>query len=146
MNCTLQHNNSEPNKAKKKLDILSDVEITLKDPTEIVNPVLVLSDISVSNFNNCNYITIDDLKRSYFVTNKKRISRHIIEISCHCDVLSSFIDSIKDCYGIVERNERKYNLYLDDGQFKTYSNPTITTHLFPHGFSEHEFVLAVAGG
>lgn len=61
-------------------------------------------------------------------------------------MLDSFKTEIKANTGIIERQQNKWNLYLDDGTFKLYQNPLVLTRLFPSGFSAEEWILAVAGG
>ena len=65
----------------------------------------------------------------------------------HVDVLKSFADQIRNQTAVVARQEKKYNLMLDDGFFMTYQNPKIQTKLFSVAdpFETQEFVLVVAG-
>ena len=47
---------------------------------------------------------------------------------------------------IIKRNANSWNLYIEDGLFKTYANPHIFTKEFPSGFKDPSYVLFVAGG
>ena len=143
-NVTFQTNSSEDNRVDKTLTNIFNKVCVLKNDTEIINPTLVIN-ANISAMKNVNYFTINELGRSYFVKSIKSIRNGVVEVVGHCDVLSSNKTALRSNTAIISRNESKYNLYLDDGTFRTYSNPHILTRKFPAGFSDCEFVLAVAG-
>ncbi len=143
-NIILQRNNSEKNRVDKNVTNLVTMSGTLKDETSIINPVIIFAG-NLSDYTECNYLTISAFGRSYFVTNIRSIRTGLFEITAHCDVLTSFKTQIRSNSAIVKRQEKKWNLYLNDGSFKVYQNPNVLTKEFPSGFSRYEFVLAVAG-
>lgn len=143
-NVTLQTNSSEDNRVDKVLTNISTRPCVFKNDAELINPTLVIN-ANISSMKNVNYFTINELGRSYFVKSIKSIRNGVVEVVGHCDVLSSNKTALRGNTAIISRNESKYNLYLDDGTFRTYSNPIILTRKFPQGFSDCEFVLAVAG-
>lgn len=141
---SLQVNQSEKERLEKKVDTITTVSGVLKSETSIIDPVIMI-ECNLNDVVNCNYMTIPAFKRSYFVNNIRSIRSGLVEFSCHCDVLSSFASQIKENTAIIKRQEKKWNLYLNDGSFKVYQNPTVLTKAFPSGFTGREFVLAVAG-
>ena len=143
-NITLQINSSEKNKLDKEITDIATVSGVLKEDTSIIDPVVKI-ECDLSNYVNCNYITIPEFGRKYFVNNIRSVRNGLVEFSCHVDVLSSFADSIRSNRAIIKRQENKWNLYLNDGTFKVYQNPMVLTKAFPSGFTTQEFVLAVAG-
>lgn len=140
----LQKNLSEKNRLNKDIDTISSVSGVLRDSTSIINPVIMVEG-NPDDFSTCNYMTISDFNRSYFITDIRSVRNNLVEISGHVDVLSSYASYIKRNYAIIYRQENKWNLYLDDGSFKIYQNPNIVAKEFPSGFSTQEYVLAVAG-
>ena len=71
----------------------------------------------------------------------------VVEISGHVDVLSTYATEIRANRGITSRQERNWNLFLNDGSLRAYQDPYVTPYPFPAGFtSARSFVLAVAGG
>ena len=144
LKCKLQYNKSENNKAVKDIEDLREFTFKLKDPTSIIDPVLLITG-EITDMLQANYMTIPVFGRSYFITNITSVRTGLVEISAHVDVLSSYIEYIRECTAIVHRQENKWNLYLDDGFFKTYQNPNIVVKKFPTGFTNQSFVLAVAG-
>lgn len=143
-NIVLQRNNSELNKVTKSVDNIMTVSGTLKEETSIIDPIIKI-ECNIADVKGCNYISVPEFGRSYFVNNIRSIRNGLVEFSCHVDVLSSFADGIRSNSAIVNRQEKSWNLYLNDGSFKVYQNPMVLTKAFPSGFTTQEFVLAVAG-
>ena len=143
-NLSLQRNNSERNRVTKDVENLMTVSGELKTETSIVDPVILI-ECDLSAVTGCNYVSIPTFGRSYFVNNIRSIRSGLVEFSCHVDVLSSFAAQIKQNTAIVRKQEKNWNLYLNDGSFKIYQNPNVLTKAFPSGFTTQEFVLAVAG-
>ena len=140
----LQKNNSERNRITKDISEILTVSGELKTETSIIDPVIMI-ECDLSAVVGCNYMSIPTFGRSYFVNNIRSIRYGLVEFSCHVDVLSSFASEIRGNIAIVRRQEKNWNLYLNDGSFKVYQNPNVLTKAFPSGFTTQEFVLAVAG-
>lgn len=143
-NIILQKNMSEKNCVTKELTNIATLSGVLKADTSIIDPVIIV-EVNLANYINCNYMTIPTFGRSYFVNNIKSIRNGLVELSAHVDVLSSFATALKTNNAIIHRQAIKWNLYLNDGSFRVYQNPNVLTREFPSGFSTQEFVLAVAG-
>ena len=143
-NIILQINNSERERLDKDVSTIMTVSGVLKEETSIIDPVIMI-ECDLSDVTNCNYMTIGAFGRSYFVNNIRSIRNGLVEFSCHVDVLSSFSGYIRSNSAIIKRQEKAWNLYLNDGSFKVYQNPNVLTKAFPSGFTTQEFVLAVAG-
>lgn len=145
MDITLQINNSEKNRLDKNVTDIVTLSGTLRESTSVVDPKIVIEG-DLSSFVNCNYMTIPVFNRSYFINNITSINNALFEISAHVDVLSTYKSQIRQNFAIIARQEKKWNLYLNDGVFKTYQNPHIVTKAFPSGFTEQHFIFSVAGG
>ena len=141
----LQTNSSEKNRLDKTLTDVLTLVGTLRNESSILNPTIRIEG-DVSQVINCNYMTIPTFGRSYFITDITSIRNNIFEVSGHVDVLTTYKEGIRTNVGIIHRQENVYNLYLDDGVLKVYNNPQIVTKEFPSGFSDYEYVLAIAGG
>lgn len=141
---TIQKNNSESINLTKDLTDILTTNVWLKEETSIIDPVFVL-EASLSALIEANYLTVPTFGRSYFITNIASIATNLVELSCHVDVLSSFADEIRANKGIIFRQEKEWNLYLNDGVIQAYQNPIINTQLFPKGFTQQNFVLVAAG-
>lgn len=138
----LMQNLSDTNVVDKTVSTISTITGVLKDATSIISPTIMIQGTLPPG---CNYMYISDFARYYYVTDVRSIHNDIFEISAHVDVLKTYASQLRNCTGIVARQENKYNLYLDDGSFKTYQNPRFKKLAFPSGFTTLEFVLAVAG-
>ena len=146
MNLKLYTNNSPKNAVTKELSAVTELlNVVLKNEASFIDPVFVVSGVTDSDLATANYIECAALSRFYFITDIKSIRNGVWEISAHVDVLSTYADEIRQQTAIIHRQENEWNLYLDDGIFKTYQNPHVVTKLFPNGFTTQSFVLAVAG-
>ena len=142
----IQQTTSEKNKIGKSISNLYTASGALREGTSIINPVIMISGANVPTLKNANYMHIPDFNRYYFITDIKSIRNGLIEISGHVDVLQTYSSQIRNNTAIIKRNANSWNLYIEDGLFKTYANPHIFTKEFPSGFSDPSFVLSVAGG
>ena len=91
-----------------------------------------------------NYAYISEFGRYYYITNVVCVG-DLFEVHMHVDVLMSFKSGIRSNNAVVSRQEKTYNLYLQDGVFKEQSNPHYEIKKFPSGFSSFNFILAIAG-
>lgn len=140
----LQINNSDKIVLDKDITGVATISGTLKNETSIIDPIILIEG-DISNYISCNYMTIPIFGRSYFIRDIKSIRSNLFEIHAHIDVLTTYAAAIRANTAIIHRQENLWNLYLDDGSFRTYQNPMVLTKEFPSGFTTQEFVLAVAG-
>lgn len=140
----IQRNDSEKNRVTKTITLISTIRGTLRQETSIIDPVFIVAG-DLNDYVDVNYCTVDSFGRSYFVSNIRSVRAGLVEMSCHVDVLSSFADQIRANTAIIHRQENLWNLYLNDGTFRVYQNPTVLTKAFPSGFTTQEYVFAVAG-
>lgn len=141
-NIKLQTNSSDVNVLSKTITDIMEVSGTLKSNTSILTPSIEFEGELTTN---CNYMTIPEFGRSYFVTDVISTGNNRFIVSGRVDVLTTYASQIRACTGIVARQRDQWNLYIDDGSFKVYQNPILTVKQFPNGFSTQKFVLAVAG-
>lgn len=139
-------NASEKNKLDKALTLALETTGTLKEDTSLIDPVIKLTGKTFSEMASINYMQIVELGRYYFINDVISINNDIVEVHAHVDVLTTYKDQIRAQNAIIARQEKKWNLYLNDGVFKTYQNPHIVTKAFPSGFTEQHFIFSVAGG
>lgn len=140
----LQKNNSPMNKISKSLETIETLSGTLRDSTEIVDPVITIQ--NNGNVKLCNYLTISEFGRSYFITSIKSVRNNVFEIQAHCDVLSSFSSEILSNNGIILRQENNFNLLLNDNVFKCKQNSRVQYKAFPSQLGNFNYILTVAGG
>ena len=138
-------NQSEKNRLDKTLVSAFNLNGELKEDCSIIDPVIKIA-ADVSTMASVNYLYIASFGRYYFINNVVSINNDICEVHAHVDVLSTYKDEIRAQRAVVSRQEKKWNLYLNDGVFKTYQNPYIITKAFPSGFTSQHFVLSIAGG
>ncbi len=144
MHITLYTNSSERINLTKDITQLAALEGTLREETSMLDPVLVLTGID-SYLSTMNYLYIQEFGRYYFINSIKSVRNGLWEISCHVDVLFTYKNSILEQSAIVARQENNFNLLLNDGMFRTTQKPRIATYNFPAGFTDFDYVIALAG-
>lgn len=138
----LYKNRSDKNVVNKTITQSgSDISGTLREDCSIINPVISiqgLSDLKV------NYAYIPEFGRYYYINNIVCKGK-LFELQMHVDVLMSFGTEILDNTAVISRQQSMYNLYLQDGVFKTYADNHYQIKQFPSGFNTQQFIFSVAG-
>lgn len=140
----IQRNESETIALDKNLVTIATLMGTLREESSIINPS-ILVEASLVDLNSANYLTVASFGRSYFINDMTSLRNNLVQLTCHVDVLSSFATAIRANRGIVFRQEKNWNLYLNDGVIEVYQNPIVTTKEFPNSFDGESYVLALAG-
>lgn len=145
--------NGRNNQINKASDwtLLDTVSGTFREACNLLNPVIDITPTTNLTqekiLKKGNYAYISDFGRYYFITDITAMSKDILRISMHVDVLMSWATEIRANTVIIERQEKDSasNTYLSDYELKLYNEPYIETYAFTNGFTSDNFVLAVAG-
>lgn len=132
--------NQKLNKTLTNVDV--NVTCVLKDDTEFIEPVLIMSNNCDQDFN---YVYISAFDRYYFVVSRT-YSQQKYYVKLQVDVLMSFNDAISDLTVVANRSYSHYNLYQVDGKIPRTADDIIKTQPFRFGFGNPSFILAVNGG
>lgn len=127
----------------------ADIEVSLKTPMDVMNPVMTVVGQHLEQFALINYMYIENLKRYYYVAPPKLLEGGIIELTCHVDVLKSFSDSIASITTVIERNEFEYNNYYVDSKLLTRCDRILETQTLgniPSGKGANVVLTVVNGG
>ena len=149
MEIKLYINKSDPNHLTKDKEEKGTIEAVMKDGCDLINPVIKIEALPAYSFN---YVYIAKFDRFYYVMGGVSFVNGIWEVPLHVDVLASNKVEILQQSGVVERQEFKYNLNLDDGTLKAYSNPQTVILKFPKsvndfaGTDNGSNILVMAGG
>ena len=139
----LMNNTEELNKITKSPTTVRTLHGVLKEETDIVSPeILIEFDGTLTD---CNYMYIPTLSRYYFITKITSVRNKLWRVSAHCDVLKTYSEGILGTRAVVSRNEKKYNLFLNDSMYKVTSNPRIQIANFPNKFEGESYVLVMNG-
>ena len=144
----LYQNNSPVNKVDKTLVTVATLTGVLREGSTVLDPVVTIeSGAPASVVSSANYAYIAEFGRYYYITGIGTDTNTLWTISMHVDVLMSYRSAIRSQNAIVARQEKVYNMYLDDGWFMAYQNPKIQTKYFsePSPFESEEYVLVIAG-
>lgn len=112
------------------------------------SPKVLLQNIEspdvVSSFN---YMYIPQLKRYYFITDISYLKGKRVEITGRVDVLKTYATDIKNSTQLIDRQEHKKNMYLDDDHYPIKKKTAIVVENFGDSFTENgNFVLTTVGG
>ena len=117
----------------------------LKDSTSVTDPVIIVDGIS-HLFTAYNYFEIPDFHRKYFITELVSYRKGLVQISGHCDILSSASAIVKLQPCIVSYAQTGFNRKINDGSFTVYQNREVINNFeFPSSFDTFDYVLALAG-
>lgn len=145
MTIKIYTNNSDKNKVDKDITQLgSDISGNLREGCSIIDPVIKFETNIGSNLTSANYAYITEFGRYYYINNIKCVGS-LYEVYMHVDVLQTYADEIRANDAVIARQQTKYNLYLQDGVFKTKAFPHIEIKQFPSGFTDYQFIFSVAG-
>ena len=128
------HNKSEYNTINKDTELIVEKTITLKNDCDLVNPYVVLKLDDVLFLSN--YAYIPKFKRYYFITGIEILSKTLMAVSMHVDVLESFkSDILAGTVHITESSDSNTNSYYPK---ELDSLTSVTSHKF---ISNKELVL-----
>lgn len=136
----LYKNISERNSLNKELLYLDKLEGELVNDSNVVDVSINVSGKS-SLISQCNYIYIPDFNRYYFVNNVNITSDVLFNITAHVDVLYTYRAQIRNNKAVISKQENNYNLLLNDTDYKSYENCTISQRKFPNGFTDSSYIL-----
>lgn len=122
------------------------VDVVMKDNTDIFKPTFTIQ--TAERLWNYNYIDGSSFSgRKYFITDIRSIGNNRFEVDAKTDVLSTWAAQIRSNDAVIRRQERVFNLYLDDPEFHVLNYERIQTLRFPeNNFNKNlKYVLAING-
>lgn len=131
-NIVLMDNHDPYNKISKNPTTIRTVSGTLRDEASIVDPVILIE--FEGTLTDCNYAYIEEFSRYYYIRNIDAVRTNLWRVSMHCDVLKTFSEGILGSPCIVAKNSKKFNMYLNDADYKCQQNEWVLTQNFPSGF------------
>ncbi len=86
-------------------------DIKLKENTNVIEPIIILS--SSNLLVDFNYAYIPNLNRYYFIKDISINSKNVYVIYLECDVLESFKDDILNSYAYITKSDNGGNRYFN---------------------------------
>lgn len=138
------YNNEPMNKITKSPQTLFTLTGSLRDESSIVDPVIL---IEYSDPIDANYAYIPEFHRYYYIKDITAVRTGLWRISMHTDVLKTFSEGILNSPCIVAKNANRFNLYLNDSDYKCQQNDIVMTKDFPSGFdlTYANFIATILG-
>lgn len=138
------YNNEPMNKISKSPITKFTLEGTLKEESDVSNPVIL---VQHDNPVEANYAFIGQFNRYYYIKEITSVKTGLWRIQMHCDVLKTFSEGILGSPAIIAKSSKKFNLYLNDPDYKCQQNDIIMTKTFPNGFdlATSRYIVTVLG-
>lgn len=144
MNIILYNNVSEKNKIDKTITSVATLTGSIKEPSSIINPVIMIEYNDPTAFN---YVYIEEFNRYYFVNDVIVVRNNLLKLSLTVDVLESFKTSILAQNVIISKNADLFDNYLPDENLMTLVKTKTDIVNFSGGLLDSgEFILITAGG
>lgn len=139
----LQTSSSPVEKIGKTLSTGNTYSCALKDNCSILKPVIIIR--TTDTITGYNYMYIQNFGRYYFIDDIVSLHDGVWQISAHVDVLETYATAIKANSAVIRRQQKLYNLYLDDPDFHVLNYERIQCYKFPtNAFSKTlKYVLVV---
>lgn len=102
MTITFYNSDNEKNVVVKSLSNGTTMTGTLRMPTSVLNPVVIIEN---ATFPTWNYAHINEFSRYYFITNIVSVNENLWQIEMKVDVLMSFSATILTQTALIARNE-----------------------------------------
>ena len=100
------------------------IPIHLKRETDILSPVLTLTNKTGIDYTQFNYCFIDVLNRFYFIRTVRQLNSALFHVELSCDVLETYKAKILASKARFKRKVKKgdyYNASIDDSTKETIS-------------------------
>lgn len=134
--------------------------VKYKEDTELTHPTFIVRAVDYNRYSNYVHIghTEDDdivdsdLVDRYYYIRKVTFSQMYVYLECEVDVLMSHPEAVLAVKGVIDRNSKVWNMYLNDDRMELYNMTRTLTFPFPSGFRDYyntnkkaSFVLTVSG-
>lgn len=115
-----------------------------KEDTDVLKPTIIIE--SSVDLTECNYIYISKFRRFYFV-NVKLLTGELYEVNGVVDALSTWRNQFSLVPCIIDREEKKNNLYINDGIWVHGEKNYTKVYNYTGGFNDtSDNILICAGG
>lgn len=138
------HNTDPVNKITKTPSSVFTLTGTLKNECDITDPIIRVEHTSPLT---ANYAYIAEFSRYYYIRKITQYRTNLWEIEMHCDVLKTFSEGILGSPCIAAKSSSRFNLYINDDDYKCQQNDIIQSFEFPSGFdlANSRFYLMLTG-
>ena len=148
----LMYNNEPMNKISKTPQTITTVSGVLRDESSVVDPVILIETsnpvkFNISDLTASNYAYISEFSRYYYIRNWEAVRTGLWRCTMHTDVLKTFSEGILGSPCVVAKSTNRFNLFLNDGQYKCYQDEYVSVQKFPHGFNDEQdtYILIILG-
>ena len=132
-------NTSPPNKLGKSITQTAVYNGTLRGECSVMTPVITLQANNLAE--STNYFYIAEFNRYYYVQDQTYNVNGLVVVHLVVDPLMSYKNQILNLTGVIERQEKIYDMYLQDPIFRADQQTHTQFMDFESGFSTTPTVL-----
>ena len=133
------------NVINKNLSLIHTMNIKLKDAINIINPILILSEVTGLDYFQCNYCLLSKFNRYYFIRDIEVLSDKNYKLRLEVDVLESFKDDILNSVVEVRRGIKEGDYYQTNPKVETLREIDIYSSQVKLG-TKKDIILSTIGG
>lgn len=119
------------NSVRKEFTSEHTYDMTLKDETSILTPVLLVKTTpqGAGNLAKSSYLYIKDFSRYYFIDDIRSVRACLVEISASVDPLKSWAEKIYEQTALIEytSDDKAAKMYAEDPKVTMYADAITTT-------------------
>ena len=131
-NIVFMYNNEPMNKIQKEPTTKFTLTGTLREESSIVDPVIM---VEKDDPLDANYAYIEAFRRYYYIKDITSVRTGLWRVTMHTDVLKTFSEGILNSPCIVAKSSSRYNMYLNDADYKCTQDDIVMSKVFPNGFT-----------
>ena len=120
------------------------IPIHLKRETDILNPVLTLTNKTGIDYSQFNYCYIDVLKRFYFIRTVRQLNSALFHVELSCDVLETYKTELLNSRARFYR-QIKTGDYVR-GNIDVSEIKTVSTHISNQGLTDGTAIILTTVG
>lgn len=117
--------------------------VNIKEPCNILNPILILSNAEVIEKN---YFYVADLHRYYFIKDIVLLNNGIMEVHGKVDVLMTYKADLLQRTAFILRQENIFNPNYNDSMLPIRSDTNYKSYAFGDVATDYNFYITTNGG
>ena len=121
------------------------IPIQLKRETDILNPILTLTNKTGLDYYQFNYCYMDVLKRFYFVRTVRQLNIALFHVELSCDVLETFKHDILECNARFKRGVKDGDTQQQNTVKEVSKKFTIYKSNISIDYSKQNIILTTVG-
>ena len=109
---------------------LASCDFKIEQDCSILKPMLYIGKEKCPDYYRVNYCYVPAWSRYYFVDDVTACKGGLLQFDCTVDVLNTYVNSIAGITTLIDRQENRKNMAINDSEFLTNNNRDIVYKAF----------------